>query len=940
MVVPLLALAGCLGGGGSGGGGGPEADFTVSPSSGLAPLTVTLDAAPSSADVGELTGFRWQLPDGRTAEGETVSVELDAGASEIGLTVTDSTGATDSRTRTVSFASLVALAGTATTPEFLVLDGDINNPEEAVVANDTAGQAQSLPNPALVGGFLTRSATGRLGDAFAATPDRRDVYRIQLAAKQVVTLQIGDFDADSPAAVDLDLGLYATDDTDFSSPVADSSGLTATESLRVPQSGTYLLVVEAVSGASNYNLTVGSTATAGTATTERLSLSGDYVPGEVVARCEAGAATAATAANRLAGLSVAARAGGGGGGPSLLAVRSSGGAELGLLGGAVTGPGGSEQRARRATVAMVKALRARPDCRYAAPNYRRRALVTPDDSLYDQQWAMTQLRLPQAWEIDTGSAGGPVVAVVDSGRVAHPDLAGRFTGDGYDFIADPALADDGDGIDPDPTDPGDARLAGGSFHGTHVAGTVAAAGDNGAGVAGVLWDGRMMAVRVLGPDGGTSYDLMQGLRYAAGLSNDSGTTPAEPAAVINLSLGGGSFSQAEADLFQILRERGILVTAAAGNQGVETVVYPAGYEGVVGVGAVDRSGDRAPYSNTGAHVDLAAPGGNLSEDADGDGQGDGILSTWADDSGDSRQYVYAYLQGTSMATPHAAGIMALMKGRYPGLTPGDFDSLLAAGELTRDLGPAGYDREYGHGLIDALDSLKAANDLAGGAPLPPVLAPDPSQLAFGYDTAELTLTLSNAGDQALTVDSVTAPASWLTATATSGVGSEGLGDYRISVDRSGLSAGPYAAAVEIADSTGRLTEVAVSMSVLDSGGAPAGRVGKRYVVVVESSTGAPVATALVAPESGSYPFSLQAGQGSFHLVAGTDMDNDGYICDAGEACGAYPTLAEAQPLVLEGGATDRSGMDFNVGFRWNLTGTGVAAAAVGEPDDRPIRTLR
>jgi serine protease len=217
---------------------------------------------------------------------------------------------------------------------------------------------------------------------------------------------------------------------------------------------------------------------------------------------------------------------------------------------------------------VIKQLRLRPDVISAEPNYIVRHSATPDDTYYPRQWHYPMINLPQAWDITAGSSE-VVVAVVDTGvLMGHPDLQGQLTDNGYDFISDPAFSRDGTGgIDPDPDDPGDGSSPGASsFHGTHTAGTIAAATNNSRGVAAVGWNTRVMPIRVLGRGGGTLYDLLQGVRYAAGLPNDAGIILPRPADIINMSLGGGSYSQAAQDVFDQVRAKGIILIAAAGNE--------------------------------------------------------------------------------------------------------------------------------------------------------------------------------------------------------------------------------------------------------------------------------------------------------------------------------------------------------------------------------------
>ena len=316
----------------------------------------------------------------------------------------------------------------------------------------------------------------------------------------------------------------------------------------------------------------------------------------------------------------------------------------------------------------------------ASLNYYVRPLAVPDDVYYNRQrWHYEMINLPAAWE--RGLGDGVVVAVVDTGiRRNHPDLSSQLV-TGYDFVRNLGQAGDGNGIDPNPEDPGDSNDGSpSSFHGTHVAGTVAAASNNSAGVAGVAWNAKIMPLRALGIGGGTTYDVQQAVRYAAGLPNDSGGVPARPADVINLSLGGGGFSSVDQAVYAQVAEKGIILVSAAGNQSSSQFSYPASYDGVISVSAVNINKARASYSNFGSRVDIAAPGGDSStRDVNGDGVPDLILSTSADDSNSfGIRDSYALLQGTSMASPHVAGVVALMKSIYPALTIGDFEELPGA----------------------------------------------------------------------------------------------------------------------------------------------------------------------------------------------------------------------------------------------------------------------
>ncbi len=224
--------------------------------------------------------------------------------------------------------------------------------------------------------------------------------------------------------------------------------------------------------------------------------------------------------------------------------------------------------------------------------------------------------------------------MIDTGVVLrHPDLQGQLVA-GYDFIRDRGNAVDGDGIDRDPDDPGDRSNPDGSssFHGTHVAGTVAAATGNSLGVAGVAFGAKVMPLRAVGRFGGSIYDIEQAVRFAAGLPNDSGTVPPRRADVINLSLGSTYADAEDQAVFEAARTAGVVVVAAAGNSADSERFYPAAYPGVLAVSAVDINKNLAPYSSFGSWVSVAAPGGSTARDVNGDGKPDGVLSTVATDT--------------------------------------------------------------------------------------------------------------------------------------------------------------------------------------------------------------------------------------------------------------------------------------------------------------------
>lgn len=328
---------------------------------------------------------------------------------------------------------------------------------------------------------------------------------------------------------------------------------------------------------------------------------------------------------------------------------------------------------------MTATLSADPDILFAEPDYIMQIKRTPNDSRYSQQWHYFEntggMNLPAAWDITTGSED-VVVAVLDTGVLPHADLRDNLL-PGYDFISDARAGNDGDGRDDDASDAGDATYAGqcgngfprrdepSSWHGTHVAGTIAAVGNNGTGVTGVSWNSKILPVRVLGICGGYTSDIAAGMRWAAGLSVPGVPANPNPAKILNMSLGGTapcsrSYRQAIADV----RTTGATIVVAAGNESHDASrSTPANCGGVLVVGATDRNGGQAYYSNYGSTVDVSAPGGELSGTA-----ANAVLSTHNSGSRAPGSDSYSYQQGTSMATPHVAGAAALLYSVNPDLT--------------------------------------------------------------------------------------------------------------------------------------------------------------------------------------------------------------------------------------------------------------------------------
>jgi serine protease len=408
-----------------------------------------------------------------------------------------------------------------------------------------------------------------------------------------------------------------------------------------------------------------------------------------------------------------------------------------------------------------------PAVKYAEPDARMFPMLEPNDTRYDDQWhyhAATiepgSVNLPAAWDITTGSPN-VVVAVIDTGYLPHEDIdPGRIV-TGYDFISGDlwdgdwcyARANDGDGRDPDPKDEGDwitqeehdgtdatgglfagCSPGGSSWHGTHVAGTIGAHTNNGLGVAGIDWNCKILHARVLGKCGGYTSDIADAMRWSAGIHVDGVPDNGNPAKVLNLSLGGEeecghTYQNAINDVI----DQGAVVVVAVGNSKTDMSKFaPANCNGVIAVAAVNRQGGRASYSNYGAGVTIAAPGGDTPLNPDGvlSLLNDGYTIPVGDD--------YSLYRGTSMAAPHVSGVIALLLSDKPHLTPAEIRQWIQA---TARPFPTGTGRDCtkntcGAGIIDAYTLL-------AGNPAPSLEGMSPESARAGGLSLTLTVTGEN-----------------------------------------------------------------------------------------------------------------------------------------------------------------------------------------------------
>jgi len=346
----------------------------------------------------------------------------------------------------------------------------------------------------------------------------------------------------------------------------------------------------------------------------------------------------------------------------------------------------------------------------------------PNDPYFSEQWDMTSgsygINATNAWSQSTGK--DVTVAVIDTGILTnHPDMEGQLL-PGYDFISDAERARDNDGYDADPSDEGDWAEPGvcpsrsgaskgqsSSWHGSHVAGTIAAHTNNNGGVAGVAPDAKIVPIRVLGRCGSTSADTIDAITWASGGEVNGVPVNKNPARIINMSMGGpGTCPRFYQKTINAAVARGAVIVAAAGNEDQDaSKVAPASCENVVTVGASTNNGVRSPFSNYGASVDISAPGGDMDVET-------GILSLTDKSTTAPQDSTYATMVGTSQAAPHVAGTIALMLAANPDLKTEEIVTTLQDTATTM----AGCDRDScGAGIVNA---ASAVSQVAGKTPGP------------------------------------------------------------------------------------------------------------------------------------------------------------------------------------------------------------------------------
>ncbi|VAW57110.1 hypothetical protein MNBD_GAMMA07-137 [hydrothermal vent metagenome] len=815
-----------------------------------------------------------------------------------------------------------SISGIISATEHMVVDSDINDPNAvANISNNVTSSAQLINNLASVHGFVSADPTGRSGDRFQFKSDDSDYYQVNLLAGQVIDLQTMDISNNSIFKGDLSLILLDS----HSKIMAQATQGEEFQQITVPTNGLYFILVSASNGATKYRLKLNSTNVLHTPTGQ----SAHFIANEIIIKFKKNVPNRVLSKHH-AHLTLShhdkSRA--------TLAHTTSHDISQKIFNDVSVPEYLSELAATNnetyekiLTLREIKRLNKLDHIEYAEPNYWHQAQRIPNDQHYHFQWHYPLINLPEAWDITTGEPnnGQIIVAVIDTGiYINHVDFVGKLV-DGYDFISSTFNANDGDGIDNDPDDPGDDTSGNSSWHGTHVAGIIAANSNNSVGVSGISWGAKIMPIRAIGTLGASSFDIMESLRFAAGLSNASNTVPAQIADVINMSLGGFGFSQSMQNLINQVNDAGIIIIAASGNDNSSELFYPASYDGVISVSATDIENNKASYSNFGSKIDVAAPGGQISNDINQDGQGDGVLSTLVsgeiEEDEDNRASSYAFFQGTSMASPHVAGVVALMRAVYPELTPAEFKNALISGALTNDAGEVGRDNIFGYGIINALKAVKEAQRIENGGtpPEPPALIiSTPASLIMGTQN-NATLTLNNESSTEASVTNISIDSTWLNVTEKTVDDITKLGIYDITIDRNNLGDANYDSTITFNLSTGNVLTINVSMVVGNISNI--GDIGNAYILLLKTKNNA-LADIIFPVDvgNGNYTYSFNnVPKGSYNIAGGSDIDNDLLLCQLGENCGGYPTFNTLEDIIISN--EDLIDIDFtlNILSKINIT---------------------
>ena len=817
----------------------------------------------------------------------------------------------------------VSLSGEITVQRDSDVDLDIN---QSISLNNDITDPQFILNPSTIGGYLSGYSGAYPTSNITFTEDAKDYFNVSLVEGQEIQLSVFKADA-SLITIELELALFDEFQNKQISVQLDKFN---SSSLIVPVDGLYTLGLSVSSQSSPllYTLTLSQTISGNSSIrSDKQDLSLDFIAGEVLLKFKEDVQELSSSKAQSKSLPLKHA-------PSLYNALSneplfnrlkfkenvSNIANLyqfnELLDTQMVSSVNSKiyiepeaqaefdlRQRKSATLELINILKLNDQVEFAEPNFIYRSTATTNDPRLSDQWNLSMLSSSAVWEVATGQ--GVVVAVLDSGiNASHEDLMTNIHPEGYDFISDTKSSGDGNGFDADPYDEGT------SFHGSHVAGIIAAEADNNLGIAGLAYNAQIMPLRVLGvQDTGSSSDIAQAILYAAGLANTSGNVPVQKADIINMSFGGEALSETVQLAVEQAFNQGLILIAAAGNGSTDKPFYPAAFENVIGVGSISSDKEKSSFSNFGVNVQVVAPGGTGSGSASYDGFQDAILSTVNANN-------YTEYLGTSMAAPHVSAVAALMKELKADLNGSSFKLALDSGFLTENLNSSSpvTNNYFGNGLID---SAKAVNWAAGSTLIPAILNVYPTNFGFIGSITEADLNLTNPGNGNVTVLSVTEQESWLEVTEKNVDQSSGLGTYLVEVNPSLAFLDQGLITISYRIDNGAIQEERLSVFIsrnLQSDPS----IGSVHVFLYKEDdvlNGNYIPALGVAPirNNGTYTYSFKnVPPGRYLLSASTDNDKDQVAFDNGEAVGVFPLLS--RPEFIELNDKSLNNVNFDIAY--------------------------
>jgi serine protease len=885
LLTSIFIISACGGGGGGGG------SATPAPPALVAPVT-TLSISSNEVVAGSDITVTWSSTNatscsasgswsGSQATSGSAAFNLEqAGSYSFSLTCTGSGG---SNAKTVSVTATVPfynISGKINSLPFSDLDGDVPNTSLPSIGNNLDPlEVQPLKNPSQVIGHVKYDAESDINDKW-------DLYSIDLVGGQYASLETTEWDEDEPNKNDLDLYVLDSNGGIYNS----STGSETYEIVTLPASGTFYVAVQAYNGKSRYVLTIGSVYQGFKLSNYSSEVAIEKNKIRIAPRNDDVVFKSLIENDRYNKLNIQRESffnfkrSNLTSNPNNLYEVSEYDAELARakrlfkesIAGSFFKPTDEQidDMLFRKYISLTASLQ--KDF-YVEPSFKFTTFSAfkPTD-YYKFQWDHHAINTQEAVNAVGNELNNNVVAVLDTGSPAKSSTAYALTNyvdGGYDFA----------GNDSDPTGPSNNN------HGAHVAGTIAA-NDNVNGLNGMAV--RVLPLRVLG-EGQTDQGIIEALKFAAGEANASGTTyqsDAFPVAVANMSLGGCGTSEYFCnEITNLIARTGMPVVAASGNckcngaysqSYCPVVVVPASCEGVIRVAASDFENQRAFYSNHDSTVDITAPGGDDTVDKNADGNPDGVLSFSGDEA-------VEFWPGTSMAAPHVAGAIALMKVVNPSLTPTDIDNMIIEGKMTNDIDAVGKDIYTGYGLLDVVKSVDEASKFEAGSAVKDSVNVSPTQLKYAFTIKDLNITITKVGSGNLSITGVYAdqPDGILYTAPDTGLP---FGTYKFSIDRSFYTEGSYQNTFYFGLSDGTYPRVTATFAVGDERLAP--NLGVAYALLLDDESGDVVQELTLDISSGSsaYEFTNIDSSKKYRLLVGSDIDSDNFICQWGEFCDSMP----------------------------------------------------